>query len=170
MEAKSFIEPILENTGLVIMTSLDVQGAFDSAWWPGILQGLRDFNCPRNLYKLSKESFNRTVVMTTKNYTIERRITKGFPQSSCSGPGFWNILYNSLLTLALTSRSKVTAFADDLIILTRGETVAEAENYMNLELRKIQEWAQNNKMKFNENKSKVMLMSRRKRKERKKGD
>jgi hypothetical protein len=42
MEAKSFIEPILEKRGLVIMTSLDVQGAFDSAWWPGILQGLRD--------------------------------------------------------------------------------------------------------------------------------
>jgi len=66
--------------------------------------------------------------------------------------------------LELTSRSKAIAFADDLIILTRGETVAEAENYMNLELRKIQEWAQNNKMKFNENKSKVMLMSWRKRK------
>ena len=153
------------------MNSLDVQGTFDSAWWPGILQGLRDFNCPRNLYKLSKEFFNnRTVVMTTKNYTIERRKTKGFPQGSCSGPGFWNVLYNSLLTLELTSRSKAIAFADDLIILTRGKTVEEAENYMNLELRKIQEWAQNNKIKFNENKSKVMLMSRRKRKERKKGD
>ena len=146
------------------MTSLDIQGAFDSAWWPGILQGLRDFNCPRNPYKLSKEFFNnRTVVMTTKNYSIER-ITKGCPQGSCSGHGFWNMLYNSLLTLELTSRSKAIAFADDLIILTRGETVAEAENYMNLELRKIQEWAQNNKMKFNENKSKVMLMSWRKRK------
>jgi hypothetical protein len=41
------------------------------------------------------------------------------------------------LTLELTSRWKVIAFADDLIILTRGETVAEAENYMNMELRKI---------------------------------
>jgi len=69
--------------------------------------------------------------------------------------------------LEIISTSKAIAFADDLIILTRGEKVAEAENYMNLELRKIQEWAQNNKMKFNENKSKVMLMSRRKRK---KGD
>jgi len=29
MEAKSFIQPILENRGLVIMTSLDVQKAFD---------------------------------------------------------------------------------------------------------------------------------------------
>jgi hypothetical protein len=40
MEAKSFIEPILEKRGQVIMTSLDVKRAFDSAWWPGILQGL----------------------------------------------------------------------------------------------------------------------------------
>ena len=24
-------------------------------------------------------------------------MTMGFPQGSCSGPGFWNILYNSLL-------------------------------------------------------------------------
>jgi hypothetical protein len=39
-EAQSFIQPIIENRGLVIMTSLDVQGAFDSAWWPAILQGL----------------------------------------------------------------------------------------------------------------------------------
>jgi hypothetical protein len=106
--------------------------------------------------------------MITNNTTIDRRITKGCPQRSCCGPGFWNILYNSLLTLELTSRSKTIAFADDLIILTRGETVAEAENYMNVELRKIQDWAQNNKLKLHENKSKVMLMSRTKRKEKKK--
>ena len=73
--------------------------------------------------------------MTTKNYSVERRITKGCPQGSRSGPGFWNILYNSLMTLDLTSRSKAIAFAD--LILTRGETVAETENYMNLLLRKI---------------------------------
>jgi retron-type reverse transcriptase len=58
MEAKSFIQPILENSGLVIMTSLDVQKAFDSASWPAILQGLRNFSCPRNLYILSKEFFS----------------------------------------------------------------------------------------------------------------
>jgi hypothetical protein len=103
MEAKTFIEPVLENRGLVIMTSLDVQKALDSAWWPGILQGLRDFNCPSNLYKLSKDYFsNRTAVKTTNNSSIERRITKGCPQGSCCGLGFWNILYNSLLTLELT--------------------------------------------------------------------
>jgi hypothetical protein len=44
MEAKAYIEPVLENRGIVIVASLDVQGAFDSAWWPGIIHGLRDFN------------------------------------------------------------------------------------------------------------------------------
>jgi hypothetical protein len=67
MEDKSFIQPILENRGLVIMTRLDVQKAFDSASWPAILQGLRDFNCPRNLFMLSKEFFsNRKTVINTK--------------------------------------------------------------------------------------------------------
>jgi len=118
---------------------------------------------------LSKEYLsNRTAVITTNNPIIERKVTRGCPQGSCCGPTFRNILYNSLLSLELTSHSKAIAFADDLIILTRGETVAEAENYMNIELRKIEEWAQNNKLKFNNTKSKVMPMSWRKRNEKSK--
>ena len=54
------------------------------------------------------------------------------------------------------------------MILSKGESIAEAENYMNLELRKISDWTQKKKLKFNENKSKAMLMSRRKRKEKRK--
>jgi len=38
-----------------------------------------------------------------------------------------------------TNHSKDIAFADDLMILTRGDTVVEAENYMNLEVRIILE-------------------------------
>ena len=69
--------------------------------------------------------------------------------------------------MEFTSHSKAIAFADDLIILTKEESIVEAGNYMNLELRKISEWAHNNKLKFNEHKSEVMLMSSRKRKEKK---
>ena len=38
---------------------------------------------------------------------------------------------------------------------------------MNLALTKVQKWAQNNILEFNEDKSEVMLMTRRKRKEEK---
>ena len=48
------------------------------------------------------------------------------------------------------------------------ESIGEAENFANIELNKIAEWATDNKIKFNEEKSKVMLLTRRKRKEQKK--
>jgi hypothetical protein len=169
MEAKNYIEPELEKIEVVIMTSLDVSGSFDAAWWPSILKGLKDSGCPRNLYYLSQGHFSqRTAVMSTNSHSIERRVTKGCPQGSCCWPGFWNLLYNSLLKLEFTSHIKGKTFADNLIILTKEESIVRAENYMNVELRKISDWAQNNKLKFNEHKSKVMFMSRRKRKENKK--
>jgi len=165
MEAKKFIEPELEKRKFVIMTALDVKGAFNVAWWPSVLKSLKDAECPRNLYYLSQGYFSqRTAALTTNNISIERRVTKGCPQGSCCGPGFWNLLYNSIFKLQFTSHTKVIAFGDYLIILTKGESIVEAENYTNLELRKISDWAQKNKLTFNENKSKVMLMSRRKRK------
>jgi len=129
MEAKKCIEQVLENRGVVIMTSLDVKGAIDAAFWPSILHGFKELSCPRNLYNLSKGYFShRIAVMTTNNVSIKRSVTKGCPQGSCYRPGFWNVLYNSLLNLDLTSHSKAIAIADNLMILTRGETVIEAEN------------------------------------------
>jgi hypothetical protein len=41
MEAKNFIEKVLQSRGVVIMTSLDVKGAFDAASWTSILHGLK---------------------------------------------------------------------------------------------------------------------------------
>jgi hypothetical protein len=90
-------------------------------------KGTEDSECPRNLYYLSQGYFSqRTAVMSTNSISIERSVTKGCPQVSCCKPGFWNLLYNSLLKLDFTSHSKVIAFADDLIILTKGESIVEA--------------------------------------------
>ena len=64
-------------------------------------------------------------------------------------------------------RTKVMAFADDLIIATRGESVRAMENYVNVELSKINVWAKNNKTRFNDKKYKVMIVLISKRKENK---
>jgi hypothetical protein len=53
------------------------------------------------------------------------------------------------------------------MIVTRGKTAREAENIANIELGKIPLRAKVNKIRFNEKKSKAMLLTRRKRKERK---
>ena len=166
MAATEYIEEGFGNGEVVALVSLDVTGAFTSAWWPSILKTLRDSGCPLNLLNLTKSYFTNCVaILQTNNTTIEADITKGCPQGSCCGPGLWNIQYNTLLELNYNSRTKAIAFADDLILMTRGNTVLEAENIANVEMTKITTWANANKIQFNERKSKVLLLTKRKRKE-----
>jgi hypothetical protein len=67
--------------------------------------------------------------------------------------------------LNFAKHPKAIAFADDLILVTRGKTVVEAENFTNTELSKITAWAKNCKIEFNDDKLTAMLVSRRKRNE-----
>ena len=60
--------------------------------------------------------------------------------------------------------TKVVAFADNLLLVIRSSTTRAAENISNIEMTKITAWA---KINFNEEKSKFMIVSRRKWKENK---
>ena len=69
-------------------------------------------------------------------------------------------MYNTLLNLNFSSHTKVVAFADDLAVLTEGKIPTEAEAFANSDLAKIEKRANDNKMQFNETKSKGMLITR----------
>ena len=71
-------------------------------------------------------------------------------KGSSQGPGFWNIQYNSLLNLEFGKRTKAIAVADDLLIALRSETIREEENFANIEISKVSNWAEDNKRTFNE--------------------
>ena len=78
--------------------SLDARGAFDAARWPGILAAMRKLRCPGNLYRLSESFFSeKNAFLTMNTCTVPKKIRKECPQGSTSGPGFWNLLYKSLL-------------------------------------------------------------------------
>ena len=129
MEVKHYIEPHLARGGVVILVSLDVHGAFDSTWWPAILQGLRKANCPRNLYYLAQDYLNeRKAFITINSFNMGKNIIRGCPQGSCCGPSFWKIQYDPVLNLQYTHHTRAVAFADDLILMIRADSIREAEN------------------------------------------
>jgi len=100
MVVKNVVDEGLKAGEVIILVSLDIQTAFDAAWWPNILKSLQDCGCPRNLYYLIKSYLNqRSAILSTNSIKVERDISRGFPQGSCCGPGLWNIQHNSLLTL-----------------------------------------------------------------------
>ncbi|XP_073984765.1 uncharacterized protein [Rhodnius prolixus] len=146
----------------VLLISLDVQGAFDAAWWPAILKGLKERKCPKNLFQLSKSYFTeRSASINLNSVSKEAVVSRGCPQGSCCGPGFWVIMYDDLLRLQLPDRCDVIAFADDLLILVAGKSGLELNVDANRILTTIENWALANKITFNKNKSKVLHMSRR---------
>jgi len=102
MASKDFVQESINEGQYIAVIILDVKGAFDAAWWPGILASLRNLRCPKNLYKLCVSYFNEKTAFIINNGTVQRKISKGCPQGSASGPGFWNIQYNSLLNLEYT--------------------------------------------------------------------
>jgi len=56
-------------------------------------------------------------------------------------------------------RTRLIAFAGDLLVLNRGKCALDAENYANKFLKKIENWDKENKTLFNENNSKGLLVT-----------
>jgi hypothetical protein len=107
MIVKEFVEDGLREGLITVVISLDVKGAFDAAWWPSILMTLKDFNCPRNSYYLTKSYLSqRTAVISTNTIQVEIEVSKGCTQGSCRRAGFWNIQYNSVLNLEFRYKPK----------------------------------------------------------------
>ena len=89
MVVKQYIETELEKGKVVIMASLDVKGAFDAAWWPAILKGLRDAKCPRNLYQITQDYFReRRAVISLTLVPWRRTSQKYFHKGHVADPAF----------------------------------------------------------------------------------
>ncbi|KAJ4430782.1 hypothetical protein ANN_19373 [Periplaneta americana] len=58
--------------------------------------------------------------------------------------------------------TEVIAFVDDLLIMTKGKNALDAENFANQDIKKIEEWVKESKIQFNDAKSKVLLIRRKK--------
>ena len=86
MAVKGIVEEGLVAGEITVLISFDVKGAFDATWWPSILIGLKAYNCPKNLYNLSKSYFSqRSTVLSFNNVSIQRTVTKGSPKDPAAG-------------------------------------------------------------------------------------
>ena len=128
MVVKEFVQDSLATRDVIALMSLDVQGSFDAGWWPAVLKEMRDCGSPKILYKLTKSNFTeRTTILATNSIRMEKQLSRGCPQGACSAPGYWNLQYNSLLKIKYMDRTKVVAYADDLIMATRGVSIRAVE-------------------------------------------
>lgn len=151
----------LSNRKSVIVVSLDIEGAFDNAWWPALKNQLITRRCPKNLYKVVNSYLeNRHITVHYAGESSTRRTTKGCVQGSIAGPTFWNLILDSLLHMLSGENVHYQAFADDCVLVFSGDTVEGMEENVNKVLADIVRWGQNNKLNFAAQKTHAMLLTK----------
>ena len=144
-----------------IIVSLDIEGAFDNAWWPALKHQLLERRCPRNLYK-TVDSYltDRKVTVNYAGASSDRDTNKGCVQGSIGGPTFWNVILDPLLKILSGRDVYCQAFADDVVLVFSGKTVAEMEGPINTVLDMIVHWGKENKLNFAAHKTHAMLLTK----------
>jgi retron-type reverse transcriptase len=107
------------------LLALDIAGAFDNAWHLGILARLRKLKCPPNTYNMVKDFLSDCKAhVTVGNSLSSKRVTKGCPQGSVSGPTLRNIIISDLIML-LSNEANVTivVFTNDIMIMMQGSSL-----------------------------------------------
>ena len=151
----------IQKKKFLLLISLDISGAFDNIWHPFILYQLRNKKCPKNIFNAIKSFLDgRKVIFRYGDNVCEKFLTKGCSQGSAIGPGLWKIIYDSLLNLKLPKFVEVIGFADDSLVLVRGDSIEQIEKYANESLKLIYNWGLNIKLSFNPNKTLAMLITR----------
>ena len=149
----------------VIVVSIDVQGAFDSARWHHILNELKSKEVPKNIYRYYKSYLSdRQIKATIGDTSVMKTQTQGVLQGSSSGPMLWNTLYDSVVRSDIGMHCHLTAYADDLLLIgyyDMKDLTDTAEQIVNKALSELTHNAGQLGITFNPSKSKVLRLNRR---------
>ena len=149
------------------LLALDIVGVFSNAWHPGILARLWKLKCPPNIYSTVRDFLSdRTAHVTLGNSSSSKRVTKGCPQGSVSGPTLWNIIISNLISLLFNAPNlKIVAFADDIMVMMQGPSLPAIFKTLQTTLQTIEDWCKEDKLEISRDKSALMPMFTRNREE-----
>lgn len=133
-----YITNQLDNKKKCIGIFLDLAKAFDTVSIPFLLQKLEKIGVRgialKMFYSYLSERTQRTKIDSF--ISEENTLTFGVPQGSILGPTLFIIYINSICRLS-PSHCKIVAYADDTVLLLRGETWEETSYYAENALRDV---------------------------------
>ncbi|CAK1595281.1 unnamed protein product [Parnassius mnemosyne] len=160
-DTTTLIKKGLKNKAIVVLISLDIEGAFDNAWWPAIIKELHAKNVDKSMVRLiSSYLSERKIHLRYAGQECRKPTNKGCIQGSTCGPMLWNILIDPLLNATKDLDAHVQAFADDILIVAKNKDGQKLEKDINETLRIITEWGKKHKLRFAPQKTQSIIITK----------
>ncbi|GBN77825.1 hypothetical protein AVEN_123090-1 [Araneus ventricosus] len=170
-EGKSADDALLHVTSLLeqarrqekhaVLISLDISGAFDSLQYSSIRDRFAYLSLFSNISETLLDTLrNRKVSMQTSERPVLWKQTQGCLQGSCSGPAFWNIVADEILSVQWRQGVHLQAFSDDFAFIITDNTREGLRKLSKLALDMFKEWADKNKLHVSMEKSSYVLFSK----------
>lgn len=142
-----------------VMAMLDIEKAFDKVWTVGLIYKLIQQKYPGNIIKLIHSYLeNRTLRVRVNNGKSNyKNIKAGVPQGSVLGPKLFNIYINDIPEMPNT---KIALFADDTALYAQSYYAQAARYLIQVHLNKLIEYYSKWKIKINENKTDLIVFTK----------
>lgn len=153
------INTAFKNGNSTILVTLDIEKAFDSVWYNGLLYKMIQFNFPVYLIR-TVESFlkNRLFcVCLNGKYTDLVEIPAGVPQGSVLGPILYNLYCSDMPEL---NGCECAAYADDTCLFSSHEFGQNIVTELQCALDYLVDYFKKWKIKINEEKTQAVFFSR----------
>lgn len=131
-ELKKIVKNLLSGYKYCAMTSIDIQGAFDSVSWQMLATLIDQLPIPQYLKRILKNYIsNRKIGFKYVAGIIWYELFKGCPQGSCIGPLLWLIVADFILKHYKLRNYSIISYADDFVVLEGADNRRKLEENMN---------------------------------------
>ena len=139
----------LDSRKVIGLVSMDLSKAFDNLPHDLVVKKLEEYGGDLKVINLITNylSDRHQRVKLSGNYSSLKAITKGVPQGSILGPLLFNIFMNDLAYVI--DQSTLFSYADDTQIFKSAENIDDVEHSINIDLKSVDQWYENNQMKRN---------------------
>ncbi|CAK9801085.1 Probable RNA-directed DNA polymerase from transposon BS [Anthophora plagiata] len=126
---------------VVLLVTLDVKNAFNSAKWCDMLMAL--------------EQALQVPCYLTCRLILER------PQGSVLGPDLWNAFYDDLLRLEMPEEAVLIGYADDVAAFVAVRTVEQAQRNLNRTMLRVNVWMEGHGLSLALNNIEIVVLTKR---------
>lgn len=149
----------LENQKVVVAVFLDFKRAFETVDRRLLLEKMENYGIRNKELEWFKNYFNNRKQNTKigSAFSGKREVNCGVSQGSCLGPLLFDLYVNDLPNIL--KNSSVNMFADDTLLSVAADSVEEAIDKMEQDMKYLYDWLNYNKLSLNINKTKYMTFT-----------